>query len=550
MRKRKWTIIIALLILPVLFGVYYFTLPVFNIHDQRTWRLLFILFALIAAAVLLHRSKKQARAVFSERHKVELSEVKGMLRGLTLPLKLVVASGLVLFGIYIVGSILSSPLVNARRYQQLLAVETKDFSKDISEISLRNVPTLDKDSSIKLGARKMGGLVQMVSQFEVSEEYTQINYKGKPFRVSPLEYANKIKWLTNQAEGIPGYILIDMTSQDASFVQLEQRIKYSPTELFNRNIYRHLRFRYPTAIFDQINFEIDDEGTPYWICPIKDYRIGLFGGEVIGSVVLCNAQTGETTKYDVKDCPTWVDRVFSAEMLTKLYDYHGKLRHGFLNSVLGQKDCLVTTEGYNYLALDDDVWVYTGITSVNKDESIVGFILMNQRTMESRYYEVSGAKEMSAMDSAQGQVQHLEYQATFPLLLNINNEPTYFITLKDKAGLVKMYALVNVEKYQIVATGETVTACETAYRSLLASSGPGTGEKAEKQTGSGRISALESIIIDGNSHYYLMLENDKKLYDVSIKDMPQAVFKLKVGETIRFRFEGGVGLQKIIHLDE
>ncbi|MDO5101066.1 MAG: CvpA family protein [Eubacteriales bacterium] len=550
MKKKKWIVTAAVLLLPILFLIYYFTLPVFNLHDRRTWHLLMSAFAVVMLLIFAKLSKKKAKTAFDPRNRVHISDIKSYLKSLTLPLKLMVAAGLVLIGIYLVGNILSSPLVNAKRYQALLPVETKDFSTDVSEISLRNVPTLDKDSSIKLGARKMGGLVNMVSQFEVSEDYTQINYQGKPYRVSPLEYASKIKWLTNQSEGIPGYMLVDMTSQDVTFVQLEQRIKYSPTELFNRNIYRHLRFSYPTAIFDQINFEIDDEGTPYWVCPVKDYRIGLFGGEVIGSVVLCNAQTGETTKYALADCPNWVDRVFSAEMLTGLYDYHGKLRHGYFNSILGQKDCLVTTEGYNYLALDDDVWVYTGITSVNKDESIVGFILMNQRTMESRYYEVSGAKEMSAMDSAQGQVQHLNYQATFPLLLNINNEPTYFITLKDQAGLVKMYALVNVEKYQIVATGETVTACETAYRNLLSSSGLVEEIKAEEADGQGKVEALESIIIDGDTHYFIKLEKDDRLYDIAVVDMPTAVFKVKIGETIRFRYQNGAGVQKIIELKE
>ena len=78
---------------------------------------------------------------------------------------------------------------------------------------------------------------------------------------------------------------------------------------------------------------------------------------------------------------------------------------------------LKTTDGYNYLALEDDVWVYTGITSVSGDRSNVGFILMNQRTMETRYYSCAGAEEYSAMESAEGQVQNLKYQATFPLVI-------------------------------------------------------------------------------------------------------------------------------------
>ena len=96
--------------------------------------------------------------------------------------------------------------------------------------------------------------------------------------------------------------------------------------------------------------------------------------------------------------------------------------------------------------MDGDVWVYTGVTSVNADESNIGFVLMNLRTGESKYYNIAGAEEYSAMSSAEGQVQNLGYRASFPSLINIKNIPTYIMVLKDNAGLVKMYALVNVEK--------------------------------------------------------------------------------------------------------
>ena len=258
-----------------------------------------------------------------------------------------------------------------------------------------------------------------------------------------------------------------MTTQEAECVRLEQKIRYSMSDHFGRNIYRHLRFAYPTYMFDDISFEIDESGTPYWICPVKKYNIGLFGGVTIGRVVLCNAVTGEMTDYAVEDVPQWVDRVYSADMLISLYDYHGTLKHGYFNSVLSQKDCLVTTDGYNYIALDDDVWVYTGITSVGQDKSNVGFVLMNQRTMETRYYVISGAEENSAMSSAEGKVQHLGYKATFPLLINVGGQPTYFMALKDSSGLVKSYAMLNIEKYQTVAIGDSVNECEKNYRQLM-----------------------------------------------------------------------------------
>ena len=290
---------------------------------------------------------------------------------------------------------MSSEIINAKKYQQLMTVEDGDFATEIEPADFKNVPLLDKNSASLLGNRKMGTMVDMVSQFEVSSLYTQINYQGKPVRVSPLVYASPIKWIANQASGIPAYIMIDMATQETECVRLPegQYIKYSTAEYFNRNIYRHLRFNYPTYIFDQLSFEIDDEGTPYWICPVKKFNVGLFGGQTIGKVVLCNAVTGETTSYDIENVPTWIDHVYSAELLIRLYDYHGVLKNGYLNSLLSQKGCLMTTDGYNYIVKDDDVWVYTGVTSVSGDESNVGFVLMNQRTMESRYYACPGAEE-------------------------------------------------------------------------------------------------------------------------------------------------------------
>ena len=274
------------------------------------------------------------------------------------------------------------------------------MNEETLEISFDQIPLLDKDSAAILGDRKMGSMVDMVSQFEADDIYTQINYQGRPVRVSPLRYASTIKWITNQANGIPAYIRIDMANQNTELVKLDQGIRYSTSEYFNRNIYRHLRFAHPTYIYGTLSFEIDEDGVPYWVAPVKKFNIGLFGGETVGRVVLCNAITGEMEDYAIKDVPQWIDRAYSADLLVQLFDYYGTLKHGFLNSVLGQKDCLETTDGYNYLALDDDVWMYTGVTSVNGDQSNVGFVLSNQRTMETKYYKVEGATEAAAMASA------------------------------------------------------------------------------------------------------------------------------------------------------
>ena len=454
---------------------------------------------------------------------------------------------LLLLVVYGIGTLLSSPVINAKQYQQLMTVETRNFSEDIEEADYRSIPLLDKDSAALLGDRKMGSLVDMVSQFEVADDYTQINYNNVPVRVTPLVYASPIKWLTNQRNGIPAYIRIDMTTQDTECVMLEEGIKYSKSEYFNRNLYRHIRFRFPTYIFgDQLFFEIDDNGVPYWVCPVKKFNIGLFGGETVGRVVLVNAVTGECTDYAVEDVPTWIDKVYSAELLMQLYDYYGMYQHGFFNSILGQRDCLVTTDGYNYLALDDDVWVYTGITSVNGDQSNVGFVLMNQRTMETRYYEVEGATELSAMSSAEGQVQNLGYRASFPLLLNIADEPTYFMALKDDAGLVKKYAMVNVQKYQWVAIGDTIEECEKDYKELLSTNGIVSQSQGERLEISGVIELIAPVVIDGSTHYYIGITGSDELFDVDVSDEGlYGIVRYKEGDRISLVYTENYGLNPV-----
>ncbi len=520
MKKAKAKIIGAIVLVIVAFLYYYFTLPAINIHSRDFWFFIGILVAVIA---LIYAWKKHLRPD-------EIKESKGM-KAILFVLAAVVV-------VYLVGALLSSPIVNAKKYQKLLKVEEGEFTKDIEELSFDQIPLLDKESATLLGNRKMGSMVDMVSQFEVDDIYSQINYNDRPVRVSPLKYASGIKWLTNQSEGIPAYVRIDMATQSTELVKLDEGIKYSTSEYLNRNIYRHLRFQYPTYIFDELSFETDDDGVPYWVCPVKKFNIGLFGGETVGRVVLCNAVTGETVDYAIEDVPTWIDRAYSSDLLIQLYDYYGTLKHGFLNSVLGQKDCLKTTEGYNYLAIDDDVWVYTGVTSVSGDQSNVGFVLMNQRTMETKFYPVEGATEASAMSSAEGQVQNLKYKATFPLLLNLSGEPTYFIALKDDAGLVKKYAMVNVQKYQLVAIGDTVSQCEEKYNELLLTDGVIKEEEdtREVQTIEGTIEKIAQGVVEGNSHYYILLEESEEIFDVSVVDFID-VIRYEPGQKVTIEYK-------------
>jgi len=511
---------------------YYVCLPALNLHSQS-----FYVFALLLCAVYC------VMAILTSGFQGE--GPKGYFGFVKKQCKIPFFLALALVLTAVVGSVIGLRLFRAADYRDLLTVETGDFASEVQEISFDQIPMLDRDSATKLGNRKLGELADMVSQFEVDDDYTQINYKGRPVRVTALRYGDWIKWLNNRADGLPAYLIIDMVTQNVEVVRLEQGIRYTTAEHFGRNLYRYLQFHYPTYIFDKPAFEIDEGGNPYWVCPRIRKTIGLFGGTDIDGAVLVNAVTGEHQYYDAKDVPDWVDHVYTADLIVQQYDYHGTYIHGFINSLFGQRDVTVTTDGYNYIAIGDDVYMYTGITSVVSDQSNIGFILSNQRTKETRFYSVAGAEEYSAMDSARGQVQQMNYTATFPLLLNIADQPSYFMALKDAAGLVKMYAMVNVSQYQIVATGGSVAECESNYRQMLARYNlidPADTEPSASDQGevTGVIADLRSAVMDGNTWYYLQLSDGTVYYTISAAEAPEAVI-LNVGDTVTVKYAEGEG---------
>lgn len=517
------------LIVTIVAGFIYFyvELPPINLHSAAFYSFfLFLSVVYCITAVITSGIYRQA-----ENGKTFWKLLKG---SCIVPLIVIGA----VFVIYVVGGLLSSVVIRSGAYAKLITVETGDFTQDIEEISFDQIPMLDRDSAEKLGDRKLGELADMVSQFEVADNYTQINYKGRPVRVTPLRYGDIFKWLNNRSAGLPAYLIIDMVTQEVDVVRLPEGMHYTTAEHFSRNLYRHLRFQYPTYIFNEPTFEIDEEGTPYWVCPRIVKRIGLFGGTDIQGAVLVNAITGESQYYT--DIPTWVDGVYSAEIIMDQYDYYGTYQGGFINSLFGQKNVTVTTEGYNYIAANDDVYVYTGVTSAGSDESNIGFILTNQRTKQTTFYSIAGAEEFSAMNSAEGVVQHLNYSATFPLLLNISNQPTYFMALKDYAGLVKMYAMVNVQQYQIVATASSVEECQSNYYKLLRQNKLDTGEApilpADEDTVTGIVTALRSAVIDGTTMYYVTLDADNTVYCISAGEVEKVIL-LNVGDRITITYE-------------
>lgn len=519
MKKRIINLIITLV-----FGfvLYYLTLPAINLHNMGFY--IYVCTLLFVFGILDTISFTKSPQLFKNG--------KLLTKGETSPVLLVILCtiAVVFIGINVV-NFFCSPLFNAKSYQTRIIVdETGNFTEDITEVNFNQLPLLDKSSSQVLGDRVMGQMSELVSQYDVSNLYTQINYNDSIMRVTPLEYADGIKWLTNRKNGIVGYITVNSVTGESNLVKLDKGMKYSTSALFNEKLERKLRFEYPTTNFGNISFEIDNEGKPHYIVTTLDYTaIGLKAK--VSGVIIFDPVTGESKKYSKEEIPTWVDIAYSASLVIEQIDNWGMYKNGFWNSIFGQKNVVNTTEGYNYLAMNDDIYLYTGITSVVSDESNLGFILTNMRTGNTTYYAVPGAEEYSAMSSAQGQVQDMGYTSTFPLLINLKGKPTYLVSLKDSSGLVKMYGFVDVQDYQKVVVTDASKGIIVAKDNYLKSIKQEVkdDELVKKEI---TVKSITTANINGYTYYYITDENNKYKISITLSDLlpfTKVGDKLKIG---------------------
>ncbi len=507
---------------------YYLILPPLNVFSPLCWffigglLILFIIFYLFTSDAVnsAKRSKRKSNELNLTRTDEKILEVASIIVG-------------ALLVIFLIGALIGSPLISSSKYANTLTVTDSTFEEEIKESEeITDIALMDSESAAILGNRTMGALTDLVSQFDVSETYSQIDYNGIPAKVSPLVYAGFFKWMNNKADGIPGYVYVDPVNNTSKYVELEETINYSPSAYFGKNLVRTLRFKYPTAIFDDFYFEIDNDGNPYWICPTLKRNAGLFGATTVKGCVILDATNGESDYYELEEIPQWVDIVFNGERLEEQYDWYGMYSGGFFNSVFGNKGCKVTTDDFGYKVMDGDVYIYTGVTSVNGDESNIGFLLINSRTSECKYFPVAGAEEYSAMSAAEGEVQNLGYKASFPSLINVAGEPTYIMVLKDEGGLVKQYALVNVKQYNIVACATSQDEVLDKYKKLLSDNNIIENKEPEIVTKDATITVAEVnfVTIDGNTWVYIKSE-DGKYYKQQFKKN-EMLIALKVADIL------------------
>ncbi len=530
MKKIGISALITLLIGALLF---YIMLPPINLQSPY--------FYVFLVCILVVFSLVYGFMVYREPRLIqdEINKSKKLLIGLAL-----------VFVLVLVITLFYSPIVQSNTYANRITIDEDGvFEQEVSVVDFNTLPLLDKDSCSKLGDRVMGQMAEYVSQFSVSDLYTQINYQETVIRVTPLEYNDFFKYWANKDEGVQGYITVNSVSGAAELVKCEEGMKYMTSAYFNDNLARKLRFSYPTAIFGDYSFEIDDDGNPYWIVPVLKYKgIGML--EDVKGVVLLDPITGDHVYYDVEDVPNWVDHVYPADLILEQTNDWGQYKGGFINSIIGQKNVVATTEGYNYLASDGDIYLYTGITSAANDESNLGFILANLRTKETTFYSVPGAEEYSAMDSAEGQVQNMGYDASFPLLINLDNQPTYLISLKDDAGLVKMYAFVDVQDYQKVVVTDAsegiVTAAENYLGTSLTSDEISEDDLMKTTI---TITYLNQVNIDGTTYFYIMDESNQKYY-ASIETNTSVLPFIAIGDQLDIGYYSEDDLIEILWIQQ
>jgi len=522
--------IIITLVVGLIF--YYFMLPPINITSPAFWSFLVIILIIYLV-----------QGIFKSKEIIEL-----IITGRKIERKSVLVYVILGLFILILGvNFILSPLFNSNSYASRISVnEDTSFTTDIIEVNFNAIPLLDKDSSQKLGDRVMGQMPELVSQFLVSDLYTQINYNNDIVRVTPLEYSDIFKYFTNRNDGVKGYITVNSVSGEANLIKLDKGMKYMPSAYFFENLDRYLRLKYPFDILGNESFEIDNEGNPYWIIPTIEYSgVGL--KKEINGVIILNPIDGSTKKYKIEDIPTWVDHAYESDLIIEQVDDWGKYQNGFFNSIFGQKGVVKTTRGYNYIAMNDDVYLYTGITSAVSDESNLGFILTNMRTKETNFYSVPGAEEYSAMASAEGQVQQMKYNATFPLLINLNNRPTYLISLKDNAGLVKMYAFVDVADYQKVVVTDSSKGIEEAAKNYLMSFSEEINSELLKSK-TITIRNINNALIDGTTYYYI-IDTEGNKYRTSIKTNEIKLPFLISGDTINISYMNEEEVTQIMNIE-
>lgn len=546
-KESNFSLLGILSVLVVLFIFSFFFLVPINIHSEEFWIMLFVAGIVYSVINLIENS------ITSVTKPKDFRAENKFFKPFVFPVAIIL--------VFIILQVSGAKIFHAKAYSSLLKVEDVEFAEDLSESkSTSSIALMDTDSAQMLGDREIGALSNVVSQFDVSGNYTQIDYQGTPIKVSALYYTGFFKWINNKDNGIPGYVTVNPVGMTADYKELSKGMKYVPSAYLLEDASRHIYFNYPTTMWGNLHFEIDEDGNPFYVASVYSKTISLFSGQTISGCIVMDPVTGETSKYDLKDVPKWVDMVYDGETICQQYNWFGKLSNGFWNSIISKKGCKKVTShstydedaeetievsDYGYVSKDGDIWIYTGVTSVNSDSSNIGFLLANERTGESHYFSVNGADEKSAMAAAEGEVQEKRYSASFPSLINVEGNPTYIMVLKDASGLVKLYATVNVEQYNLVTTASSQAECLKKYKQLLGIDISEENKENSDNKDDSNLQETEIVVsdikfadIDGNTYVYLITDKNE-LFKAMVKEHEDALL-IKENDKLQISYTDNV----------
>jgi hypothetical protein len=454
-----------------------------------------------------------------------------------------------LFYMIAVPLITSSVLLRTSDYQTLIGkVKTGDkISNHIAPISIDEIRVVDESLAYLLGEKILGSQPALGSQVELGEFCIQ-KVKNDLYWVAPLLHSGFFKWLNNQ-EGTAGYVMVSATNErDVKLVQnidgKDIKIKYQKNAFFQDDTKRHLYFNGHNDIgLTDFSFEIDDAGKPFWVVTKYTKKIGFAGNDATG-VLVVDCQTGAIKEYEIANTPLWVDRIQPIAFIENQLNDWGEYVNGYWNFSNANK--LKITEGLTlvYGQNHKSYW-YTGLTSVGKDESAVGFVLVDTRTKEATFYKQGGATEFAAQSSAQGKVQEKGYNASLPIPYNINNIPTYVMTLKDNGGLVKMYAMVAISDYTIVGVGNTMRETLTSFKNVYNTNGSkiNVNSASAKKSLKSVVTRIQNDVKNGNSFYYFKVKDYPNIFVGSSQISNQLPVTI-VGDSINISFD--IDLEQVI----
>ncbi len=529
--KKMYSIVAFLLLAFLLF---YFGLPVLNYGFLKLP--LFLLLLVFFGIIIFTRFQ-----VAPGGKKIKI---------LSIPNRLFFILGLVLLAYMTLFPLFTSlPMFRSRAYQELIGkVETgKKLTNHFAPISLDKIRVVDENLAMLLGEKIIGSQPALGSQVEIGD-FTIQKVNDQLYWVAPLLHTGFFKWYNN-SEGTPGYVMVSATNErDVKLIQTVNgkpvKIKYQPEAFFGSRIDRHVYFNgYATVGLEDFNFEVDDAGIPYWIVTKYSKKIGFAGNDATG-VLTVNAQTGEIKDYAIADTPLWVDRIQPISFIEEQLSDWGEYVHGYWNFSNANK--LMITEGLTLVYGENhkSYW-YTGLSSVGKEESTVGFVLVDTRTKETTYYKQSGATEYAAQSSAEGKVQEKAYHASLPIPYIINNIPTYVMTLKDDGGLVKMFAMVSINDYTIVGVGNTMRETLMAYKNVynMADNGINPESISTKKTLNSVITRIHNDVKNGNSFYYFTVKDYPNIF-VGSSQLSNELPVTMSGDSISISFD--VDLEEVI----